>query len=50
LRTIPPISWTSKWRWPIVRERLRQHVVERLAILRALAQGVGLAAQLGVLE
>ena len=55
---MPPISWTSKWRIPIVRrdglahdgEGLGQEVVERLAVAGALAQRVGVRAQLVVVE
>ena len=51
---MPPISWTSKWRWPSVRlaasrvsaKRLEQQVVERLALERALAQRLVARAQL----
>ena len=56
--TMPPIIWTSKWRIPIVRrddladdrEGLGQQVVERLAVAGALAQRVGVRAQLVVVE
>ena len=45
-RAAPPISCTSKWRWPITRlaasrhdgERLEQEVVEVLAVVEALAE------------
>ena len=55
---MPPIIWTSKWRIPMwrretsrdERERLGQQVVERLASARALAQAVGLLAQLVVVQ
>ena len=55
---MPPISWTSKWRMPSARlpglaaerEGLGQQVVERLAVAGALAQRVGLLAELVVLE
>ena len=56
--TMPPISWTSKWRMPIVRrgdladdrERLGQEVGERFPVPGALTQGGGLLAQLIVLQ
>ena len=55
---MPPIIWTSKWRMPSVRldasrverEALVQQVVEGLAVAGALAQLVGLLAELLVGE
>ena len=55
---MPPISCTSKWRMPSAalaglaaeREGLVQQVVERLAVARALAQRIGLLADLVILE
>ena len=54
--TMPPISWTSKWRMPSARlpasrtdgEGLGQQGVERLAVGDALLELVGLGAQLVV--
>ena len=53
---MPPISWTSKWRWPSARlpaSRVsanvsEQQVVERLAVEVALAQRLVARAQLVV--
>ena len=56
--TMPPIIWTSKWRMPMRRRETSrttanvssQQVVERLAVAGALAQAVGLRAQLLVVQ
>ena len=55
---MPPLSWTSKWRWPSVRlaasrtvgEGFDQQVVERFALGQAFAEFDGLGAQLLVGE
>ena len=55
-RTMPPISWTSKWRWPegalagLARERKRlvEEVLERLAVQVPLAQALVALAELVV--